>query len=57
MGSRIAANTRPMLTRSSVVLSTGAAAPAVATSAAGRTVDLVSDTTSATTAPAATGIH
>jgi len=31
--------------------------PAVATLAAGRTVDFVSDTTSAVTTPMATGIH
>ena len=33
------------------------AIPAVATLAAGRTVDFVSDTTSAVTTPIATGIH
>src|SRR5882757_429194 len=56
-GSRIAAKTRPTLATSSIVLSTGAATPAVATLAAGRTVDFVSDTTSAVTTPTAIGIH
>ena len=40
-----------------MVLSTGAATPAVATLATGRTADFVSDTTSAVTTPIATGIH
>lgn len=42
---------------SSTVLSTGAATPAVATLAAGRTVDFVNETTSATTTPMTTGTH
>ena len=53
----MARNTSTTLVTSSTVLSTGAAIPAVATLAAGRTVDFVSDTTSATTTPMATGIH
>src|SRR5882724_3814072 len=56
-GTSIAANTSPTLKMSSTVLSTGAATPAVATLAAGRTVDFVSDTTSAVTTPTAIGIH
>src|SRR5688500_13705430 len=56
-GTRIAKNTRPTLVASSKVLSTGAAILAVATLAAGRTADLVSDTASATTTPTTTGIH
>jgi hypothetical protein len=39
------------------VLNTGAATPAVATLAKGRTDDFVNDTTSAVTTPIATGIH
>jgi hypothetical protein len=54
---QIARNTNPTLVMSSMVDSTGAAIPAVATLAAGRTVDFVSDTTSAVTTPIATGIH
>jgi len=42
---------------SSTADSTGAAIPAVATLAAGRTVDFVSDTTSAVTTPIAMEIH
>ena len=42
---------------SSTVLSTGAATPAVATLAAGRTALFVSDTTSAVMTPMTTGIH
>jgi hypothetical protein len=49
--------TRLMLVTSSTVLSTGAAMPAVATLAAGRTADFVKDTASAVTTPMATGIH
>jgi hypothetical protein len=56
-GSRIAKNTNATLTPSSMVDSTGAAPPAVATFAAGRTVDFVSDTTSATSTPTTIGIH
>ena len=56
-GTRIARKTSPTLVMSSIVDSTGAAMPAVATLAAGRTVDFVSDTTSAVTTPMATGIH
>ena len=40
-----------------MVESTGAATPAVATLAAGRTVDFVKDTTSATNTPTTIGIH
>ena len=50
-------NTSPMLMPSSTVDSTGAATPAVATLAAGRTADLVSDTNSATRTPITIGIH
>ena len=50
-------NTKLTLVTSSTVLSTGAATPAVATLAAGRTALFVSDTTSAVTTPMATGIH
>ena len=53
----MATNTRPTLVTSSNVLSTGAATPAVATLATGRTADFVSDTTRAMTTPIATGIH
>ncbi len=56
-GTRIATNTSTTLATSSSVLSTGAAVPAVATLAAGRTVDFVSDTISATATPTATGTH
>jgi hypothetical protein len=55
--STIASATSPTLVTSSIVLSTGAATPAVATLAAGRTAVLVRCTTSATTTPIATGIH
>ena len=46
-----------MLTPSSIVDSTGAATPAVATFAAGRTADFVNDTTNATRTPTTIGIH
>jgi hypothetical protein len=56
-GTNTATKTSPMLATSSTVDSIGAATPAVATFAAGRTAVLVSDTASATTTPIATGIH
>src|ERR1700750_511947 len=56
-GINSATNTNPTLVMSSIVDSTGAATPAVATLAAGRTADFVRCTTSAMTTPIATGIH
>ena len=56
-GIRIATNTSPTLVTSSMVLSTGAATPAVATLAAGRTAVFVRCTTSAVTTPIAIGTH
>ncbi len=56
-GSRIATNTNPTLVKSSTVLKTGAATPAVATLATGRTAVFVRCTTRATTTPIAIGTH
>ena len=50
-------NTSATLVMSSIVLSTGAANPAVATLAAGRTVVFVRWTTNAVTTPIAIGTH
>ena len=50
-------NVRPTLVKSSMVLSTGAATPAVATLAAGRTAVLVRCTARAVTTPMTTGTH